>query len=113
MRICEQLGEEPDPKRMPLEPSVFPEEVQMAFFMSDLVSERWEGMSGTYMGKNWIETEQLFKLYEIENPKEILYFMKIYDSIVQKKRGQDQERKRKKEERKSGGGKTYTHNVQG
>ena len=31
-----QLGQEPDPSKMPLNPSDFPEEVQVAFFMFSL-----------------------------------------------------------------------------
>ena len=54
---------------MPLEASVFPEEVQVAFFMHQLISEKWDGMSGTYLGKNWGETAQIFELYEIDNKK--------------------------------------------
>ena len=39
LRLCEQLGQEPDPAKMPLEISVFPEEVQVAFFVYDRLSE--------------------------------------------------------------------------
>ena len=38
---------------MPLEPSGFPEEVQVAFFMFSCLSDNWDGMSGSYLGKNW------------------------------------------------------------
>ena len=37
--MCEQLGQVPDPAKMPLEPSAFPEEVQVAFFVFDLLEE--------------------------------------------------------------------------
>ncbi len=100
---------------MPLEASVFPQEVQVAFFMHQLISDRWEGMSGTYLGKNWIETVQIFDLYEIENRKEILYFMQLYDGTIMKYRSDEQQAKRKAEERKrqQASGKTYAHNVKG
>jgi len=98
---------------MPLEPSVFPEEVQMAFFISDLVSEKWDGMSGMYMGKNWTETTQLFHLYEVDNRRDVLYFMKLHDSLLQRKRHEDQKRKEKKNKTKGGDGTTYTHRIQG
>ena len=100
---------------MPLEASVFPQEVQVAFFMHQLISDRWDGMSGTYLGKNWIETVQIFDLYEIENRKEILYFMQLYDGTIMKYRSDEQQAKRKAEERKrqQASGKTYAHNVKG
>ena len=115
LRICEQLGQEPDPEKMPLDASVFPEEIQVAFFMYNLVSERWEGMSGTYMGKNWVECQHLFDVYEIDNPREILFFMQMYDGIIITRRAEDATRKRKAEEQKrqQASGKTYTHNVRG
>lgn len=98
---------------MPLEPSSFPEEVQMAFFMHGYISDRWDGMNGVYLGKNWIEAEYLFKIYGIQEPREILYFMKIYDGLIAEKRFEAAERERKKAERKSDAGKNYTHNVKG
>ena len=39
MLLCEQLGQEPDPDKMPLELSDFPGEVQVAFFMFSLLPE--------------------------------------------------------------------------
>ncbi len=114
LRICEQMGQEPDPSKMPLESTAFPEEVQVAFFMFSLLSDRWDGMSGTYLGKDWAQCTQLFDLYEVEDRKVILYFMKLYEGTLMKHRMEEAERKRKAEERKSkAGGKTYTHNVKG
>ena len=101
---------------MPLEPSDFPEEVQVAFFMFSLLPDHWEGMSGTYMGKYWDGIDYFFKLYEIEDPKIILYLMKLYEGSIVSYRTEKAEKKRKAEERKAksaGGGKNYTHNVRG
>jgi hypothetical protein len=114
--ICEQLGQQPDPAKMPLDSSDFPEEVQVAFFILALLSDRWDGMSGTYLGKDWSPIEPLFNLYEIENRQTIFYFMKLYESILVQNRSEESEKKRKAEERKSkssGGGKNFTHNVTG
>ena len=64
---------------MPLEASAFPYEVQVAFFMFDLLSDRWDGMSGMYLGKDWV-LQFLFKQYkfDINNlfAKFCKYFMK-------------------------------------
>ena len=112
--ICEQLGEEPDPEKMPLDLSDFPVEVQTAFFIFGLLEDIWDGMSGNYFGKKWDTLEYFFKLYEVEQPKTILYIMKSYESIIVNARAQSAEKKRKAEERKSaGGGKNFTHNVKG
>jgi len=78
---------------MPLEISDFPSEVQVAFFIFSYLEDRFEGMSGQYMGKSWNNLQYLFELFDVEDKAE---------------------RKRKAEERKSAsGGKQYTHNVKG
>ena len=67
------------------------------------------------MGKDWSSLDSLFSLYKIDEPKEIFFFMKLYENLLVKNRAEEAERKRKAAEKKSksaGGGKTYTHNVQ-
>ena len=82
--------------------------------MFDLLSDVYEGMSGTYMGKDWSHCNQLFNLWEIEDPKIVMFFMKIYERIVIQDRLEEAERREKAEKRKAkSGGKNYTHNVQG
>ena len=99
---------------MPLDPSDFPEEVQVAFFMFSLLPDYWEGMSGTYMGKHWHGIEYFFELYEIEDRKTVFYIMKMYENMIVKSKYEQQEMKRKTEERKAkSGGKKYTQNVRG
>ena len=108
------MGEEPDPARMPLDSSEFPEEVQVAFFMFSLLSDNWDGASGSYMGKNWSQCPQLFDLYGIEDKRNTLFFMKMYEGVLIVHRMEKAEEKRKQDERKSKqGGKNYTHNVRG
>jgi len=99
---------------MPLEASDFPEEVQVAFFMFALLPDHWEGMSGTYMGKHWNGIEYFFDLYEVEDRKTIMYFMKSYEAKLVNQRAEEQARKREAEKRRAkSGGKNYTHNVKG
>ena len=99
---------------MPLDASEFPEEVQVAFFMFSFLPDNWDGASGTYLGKNWAQCLQLFEIYEIQDHKTTMYFMKMYEAILVKHRMEKAEEKRKQEERKSQqAGKTYTHNVRG
>ena len=108
------MGQEPDPAKMPLDSSEFPEEVQVAFFMFSFLSDNWDGMSGNYMCKEWSSCQHLFEVYEVEDPKTVLFFMKLYEYVLVKYRMDKAEEKRKQEERKSQqGGKTYTHNVRG
>ena len=101
---------------MPLEHSDFPEEVQVAFFMFSLLPDHWEGNTGTYMGKYWDGIDYYFKVYDIEDPKTLLYIMKLYEGRLVGYRAEQAEQKRKADERRnkaSGGGKNYTHNIKG
>lgn len=99
---------------MPLEISEFPLEVQVAFFMVSLLPDRWEGMSGMYMGKIWEGIDFYFDTYQIEDRTTILYFMKSYERCMVEHRADKAERERKKRERQQNrGGKQYTHNIQG
>ena len=72
---------------MPVEPSAFPEEVQVAFFIYGHLSDRWDGTSGTYLGKDWTNVELFLKLYDVEDPKTIIFFMRLYEGLVLKKDG--------------------------
>ena len=82
--------------------------------MFDLLSDVWEGMSGTYMGKDWSHCDQLFDIWKVDDLKTTMYFMKVYERILMQDKAERAERKRKQDERKAkSGGKNYTHNVKG
>jgi len=100
---------------MPLEVSDFPSEVQVAFFIFDFLEDVWDGSSGSYLGKRWGNVEYLFNLYSVDEPKTILYIMKMYEGIIIAYRAEQADKKRKAAERKSASGSTgkYTHNVTG
>jgi len=99
---------------MPLETSDFPSEVQVAFFIFSFLEDNWEGMSGSYLGKHWNNIEYLFKIYAVEEPRTIIYIMKLWEGILVQYKAEKSEQKRKADDRKStGGGKNFTHNVKG
>jgi hypothetical protein len=95
---------------MPLTQSDFPAEVQVAFFMFDLLSDVWDGMSGTYMGKDWSSVGFIFDTYGVESRREVLYFMKMYERNLMAKRSEDAQKKQKQQEQKSSAGK---NNIKG
>jgi hypothetical protein len=61
---------------MPPEMSSFPLEVQEAFFLHRMLSDRWDGMSGYYQGKDMTALSTYIKVYEITDPPQTLYFLK-------------------------------------
>ena len=99
---------------MPPERGDYPYEVQVAFFMFELLSDRWDGQTGAYLGKDWAQCEQIFSIHGVVDPTVTLYFMKLYEHVLMRHRLEKQEERRKQQERKTQqGGKTYTHNVRG
>jgi len=117
LSICEQLGQEPDPDKMPLETSELPEELQVAFFVHNLLSDRWDGASGTYLGKQYSEFDLVCNLLNIDSPRDTFLWVKRYDTHLVNYRLEKQERRRKEEEKKakqksnSAGGNPFVHNV--
>ena len=72
----ERLGREPDPNKAPVEEWHFPMEIQQAFNIHKLLSDKWEGMSGSYLGKDWTAVELLLNIFEVEDKKEVILFLK-------------------------------------
>ena len=102
---------------MPVELTGMPVEVQTAFFIYGFLPDVWDGMSGTYMGKDWSSLEYFMTVYEVEEEKVVIMFMKMYETININHRAEKQQESRKKAERQSkasaGSGSNYTHSVKG
>ena len=86
---------------MPINEAAFPTEVQYAMFIHGLLPDQWEGMSGSYLGKDWAAVGTLLEVHEIENKKDVLFFLKYVDGFHSKKMNDDLEKRRKNEERKT------------
>ena len=98
--VCERLGKDPDPNKVPMDMGNFPYEVQLAFLVHDLLPDRWEGMSGSYLGKDWSAIGAILDSYNIDIDRQIiLFFVKAMDninsSIVNKNIQKEQKRKEK------------------
>jgi len=61
---------------MPLTMDRYPTEVQEAFFVHNLLSDRWDGMSGYYMGKDLSALGTILDVWEIEDKRTCIYFLK-------------------------------------
>ena len=103
LMMCEQLGNEPLAEEIPPEYDDFPYSVQLSINIYSILSDKWEGFSGTYMGKDYTLLPYLVKLYNIENEAQVLQFLLLIDRIVSEKRAEEQKRKRKKSTSKKGG----------
>ena len=83
---------------MPINEAAFPTEVQYAMFIHGLLPDQWEGMSGSYLGKDWAAVGTLLEVHEIENRKDVLFFLKYVDGFHSKKMNEDLARERKSKE---------------
>ena len=63
--MCEQMGWEINENDIPKDPSVFALEVQQALLLLNILPDKWEGMSGTWMGKDYAGLEAIMNIYEI------------------------------------------------
>lgn len=85
--MCEMLGSEPLDEEVPLELDDFPWLVQQAFAIYGMLSDIWEGMSGSYLGKDYSLLFNLFDLYGIDSAEEKLLatdFIKQIDAVRSK-----------------------------
>jgi hypothetical protein len=78
----DQLGQEPNLDEMPPEIDDFPMEVQEAFTIHIMLPDKWDGSSGSYMGKDWAALEPLLNINGIPQPerKTICFFLKFIES---------------------------------
>ena len=77
----------------------FPYEVQLAFLIHNTLPDRWEGMSGSYLGKEWSAVGSLLDIYDIEDKKTVIYFIKIIDNINSKLINENIQKEQKKREK--------------
>jgi len=67
---------------MPLTDADFPVEAQVAFFIYSYLPDKWDGASGTYMGKDWSSLQIIFNLFQVEDQAFIFQLLKIIESVT-------------------------------
>ena len=85
--MCDMLGNEPNPEEVPVEFDDLPNIVQQALEIYGYLPDRWEGMSATFMGKDYSIVFELFTTYEIElniEKRLLLRIMSVIDGIRSK-----------------------------
>ena len=78
--MCELLGNEIIESEIPVEISDFPTEIQTCFNIYGLLSDVWEPMSGSYLGKDFGPIFEYFKLYSIVEAEQ-LYVVSVIKNI--------------------------------
>lgn len=75
--MCEQMGWEPDEKQMPKDPSTLSFEIQQALLLLNVLPDKWEGMSGTWLGKDYAGLDAILRIYEIDKPRDVFDLLQV------------------------------------
>jgi len=75
--MCEMLNSEPVDSEIPVEFDDLLDIVQQALELYSYLPDRWEGMSATFMGKDYSIVFSLFDTYEITEKTEQRIMLKI------------------------------------
>jgi len=78
--MCEMMGSEPVEADIPVEFDDLPVFVQETFNIYSYLSDRWEGMSATFMGKDYNIVFNLFEIFSIDSADKHL-MLKIMSSL--------------------------------
>lgn len=80
----EQLGKEPVESEIPLDLDDLYPTVQNYITLFSYLPDRYEGMSGTYMGKDYSCLGTYLDIFEVKDKKEALMFLSKLDYIRSK-----------------------------
>ena len=82
--MCEQMGWEPNEDEIPKDPSNLSYNVQGALVLYNSLPDIWEGMSGTWMGKDYSGLIDIMNIYQFDNHKEIFTLLKVAEGEASK-----------------------------
>lgn len=103
--MCEMLGSEPVESEIPVELSDFPSEIQQAFTIYGMLSDIWDPMGGSYLGKDYANVFDFFSLYEIQNKQEQLFYISVLKEIDSSRSSVIAEKQRLRQNQLGKGGK--------
>ena len=95
------MGVEPKEEDVPKDPSTFSLEAQQALIMLNVLPDKWEGMSGSWLGKEYAGLLDIMNLYQIEDKKQVFELLKVCEDelskfYAEKRKQQEQLSKAKK-----------------
>jgi hypothetical protein len=82
--MCEQMGWEPREEDIPVDPSTLSLEAQQALVITQSLPDKWEGMSGAWLGKDYSGLGTILDIYEVEDKRTVFELMKICEIELEK-----------------------------
>ena len=83
-QMCEQMGWEPKEEELPKDPAYLSYNVQCTLVLYNALPDKWEGMSGSWMGKDYSGLMDIMNIYEIDNKREVFDLLKIAEGEASK-----------------------------
>lgn len=79
MEMCEMMGTEPTEEEMPVELEDLHDEVQEAFSVYTMLTDIWDSMGGSYIGKQMAGISDIMDIMGVEDKRACLYILSIID----------------------------------
>jgi len=95
------MGVEPKEEDIPKDPSTFSLEAQQALVMINALPDKWEGMNGLWLGKDYGGLIDIMNIYGIDQQREVFELLKVCEDelgkyYAQKRKEQEQLSKAKR-----------------
>ena len=71
------MGWEPKAEEIPLDPAHLDYVVQCALVLFNCLPDKWEGMSGSWMGKDYAGLMDIMDIYQMDNKKDTFTLLKV------------------------------------
>ena len=84
IEMCEQMGWEINADEIPKDPSELPYDAQVALILLNSLPDSWEGMSGTWMGKDYSGLSAIMDIYDVQNRKTVFELLKVAENELSK-----------------------------
>ena len=92
--MCEQMCWEPDENHMPVDPSTMSLNCQHTLILLNALPDKWDGMSGSWFGKDYSGLSAIMDIYEIEDRRAVFELLQVAENEL----GKHYEQKRKEQE---------------
>ena len=80
--MCEQMGWEPKEEELPQDGTNLSLECQQALTILNALPDNWEGMNGTWLGKDYSGLSAVMDIYQVESRREVFELLKEAESIL-------------------------------
>ena len=78
------MGWEPKEEELPQDGANLSLECQQALTILNALPDNWEGMNGTWLGKDYSGLSAVMDIYEVESRREVFELLKEAESILGK-----------------------------